>query len=249
MRLNISVDIPEGMMSYDQELYREELMKKLKTFRDKLESVGDVNDRGNVISSESMGILYERDTLSHDIYVTKPIGGLIDETFQKMLLGDVTTLVGYAIAANCGEPLAAFPNIPITPLFGEMFVDPDSEDKTPQSSYYIAQGINPFEHSMEDVPGDQQHIVLDFIVPKMDETISTILPTVFDKNPRLTETDTTDVYLTEEWFSGEPKLVCSFNLYADSSEDAIEHSVKMGQAFIEELRDKLIEKNESEGLT
>lgn len=242
MRLNISIEIPEFGNS-EQTLYLRELREKIRKFHDNLYGFGDPSN------SKSSAIDLSCDTDDDDnvsIVVEEAdypaITGDYFATNRKLALGELTSIFGYAIAANCGEPLAAFPNIPITPLFGEMFVDPDSEDKTPQSTYYIAQGNNPWEHSMEDVPEDQQHIVLDFIVPKMDATISTILPTIFDKNPRLVETDTTDVYLTEEWFSGEPKLVCSFNLYADSSEDAIEHSAKMGQAFIEEIRDKLIEK-------
>ena len=249
MEFNISMHIPEGMMTHEQEMYLEEFRKKLRQFGDKVNSVGDINNYGTRLSIESMpyGMIYESDPDETSISIDRPVSSGCNEFERKCMLGDIIPLVGYAIAASTGDPAVSFPNIPIKPLFGEMFTAPDAEDKTPQEVQYIAQGSNPFEHKMEDIPEDQEHIVLDFIVPKVDDLIPSILPTVFDKNPKLAETDTTDVYLTEEWFSGEPKLVCSFNLLADSSDGAIEHSAELGRAFIEEIRDKLIENNESEG--
>ena len=249
MEFTISIQIPEGMLTYEQEMYLEELRKKLRQFSDKVNVVGDISNSGTRLSIASMpyGLIYESDPHETTISIDQPVSSGCNEFERKRILGDIVPLIGYAIAANTGDPTVSFPNIPIKPMFGEMFIDPDAEDKTPQEVQYIAQGSNPFEHKMEDVPEDQEHIVLDFIVPKVGDLIPSILPTVFDKNPKLVETDTTDVYLTEEWFSGEPKLVCSFNLLADSSYGAIEHSAEMGRAFIEEIQDRLIEKNESEG--
>lgn len=248
MRFTISIQIPDGMLTCEQEMYLEELRKKLRQFSDKINVVGDISNSGTRLSIASMpyGLIYESDPYETTITIDQPVSSGCNEFERKCIVGDIIPLVGYAIAASTGDPSVSFPNIPIKPLFGEMFIDPDAEDKTPQEVQYIAQGSNPFEHRMEDIPDDQEHIVLDFIVPKVDDLIPSILPTVFDKNPKLVETDTTDVYITEEWFSGEPKLVCSFNLLADSSDRAIEHSAELGQAFIEEIRDRLIEKNESE---
>jgi len=248
MRFTISIQIPDGMLTCEQEMYLEELRKKLRQFSDKVNVVGDISNSGTRLSIASMpyGLIYESDPYETTITIDQPVASGCNEFERKCIVGDIIPLVGYAIAASTGDPTVSFPNIPIKPLFGEMFIDPDAEDKTPQEVQYIAQGSNPFEHRMEDIPDDQEHIVLDFIVPKVDDLIPSILPTVFDKNPKLVETDTTDVYITEEWFSGEPKLVCSFNLLADSSDGAIEHSAELGQAFIEEIRDRLIEKNESE---
>jgi len=248
MRFTISIHIPDGMLTCEQEMYLEELRKKLRQFSDKVNVVGDISNSGTRLSIESMpyGLIYESDPYETTITIDQPVASGCNEFERKCIVGDIIPLVGYAIAASTGDPTVSFPNIPIKPLFGEMFIDPDAEDKTPQEVQYIAQGSNPFEHRMEDIPDDQEHIVLDFIVPKVDDLFPSILPTVFDKNPKLVETDTTDVYITEEWFSGEPKLVCSFNLLADSSDGAIEHSAELGQAFIEEIRDRLIEKNESE---
>ena len=195
MKFHFELDLPDlSEANPEQKVYLEEFIRQLTKVR-------------NSAINYYAGIRVCADTDCTYLFIHQTREELGEKEWLEAM-GEIPVLLGYAIAAYTGESRTAFPNVPISPLFGNMFTDENGNKL--ESSSYIAEGFNYIKHESlsED---DQMMITINMIIPRRD--LSNIVADTFDVCPRMIEEpDLLNIYTTEEWFSGVPTLTYQLNM-------------------------------------
>lgn len=195
MKFHFELDLPNPLEATpEQKVYLEEFVRQLTKLR-------------NSANNYYAGIRVCTDTDGTYLFIHQAREELGRKEWLEAM-GELPVLLGYAIAAYTGENRTAFPNVPVSPLFGNMFTDANG-NKLDRASY-IAEGFNYIKHESLSAD-DQMMITVNMIVPRRDT--SDIVADTFDVCPRMIEEpDLMNIYMTEEWFSGVPCLTYQLNM-------------------------------------